>query len=1167
MSSPSLSRTRNLRVRIAAFAAALLSAAQIALPQAEHLPSGPWADWAEPYFPFFSSVLDARKIADDLPGDNLTPRGLVLNLGHDLWACFDVDLLRVSAIWQGKGVKPEALAPLSYHDAGLKTLDGQTKLPAPDGEVWLANSIYPGWQIGRTATAADPRSPTPTPGEVGRGALPPDLGRFDAVRLTRGGLCLEYHVGETRVREWLTGLDQDGVRGVERRFRVEPAEKPLQLVVASAREQAAVKITGDGARRGDNATLSTVVVPPHKYAVEFRVTLSRAASSANPNPPGIPTDADQPPAPRWPQVITTKAALSPKKEAYVLDEIPLPLDNPWKRNVRICDVEFFKDGTAAAVTLDGDVWMIRGLVDKSGEVQWRRFASGLHEPMSCAIRDGDLFVYDRNGIWRLRDTNNDGEADVHELFSNAFAQTAETREFPSSMKLAPDGSFVISKGGQQSSTMGRDNGTVLRVSRDGRSVEVLGWGFRGPFIGVNPRTGLVTASDQEGNYVPTTPLYIVAGAEYHGFLSQLLPKEEYPAPIADPLVWIPHPVNSSAVTQAWLTGAKMGPLNDSMLHLGYTRPEIFLVRMSDRFKKAQAFVMSLTHEIEFPLLNGAVNPADGQLYLAGFRGWGTVAPRLAGLARLRYTGAPALFPSEVVGTDQGVLLRFDSPLDEKRATDLANYSVERWNYKRTWKYGSPHLKLDGKPGQDWMQPSSVYLSKDARSVLLGLPGMRPVMQMRVGWSLTARNGAASDNNAYFTPHELAHFDAEKEGFGKVTVDLTPKAAVATASGPVSVEEGRRVYQMFGCMACHSTDGSMLGKVGPSWKGLFGSKREFTDKTSAIADEAYLRQSITDPSAKVIRGFEKLESGMPIYGGVLSDSQIDSVIAFIKTLAGPAPAGGGKNTKSDSKGSAAAKGQRVFTCGHSFHVFVYRLVAEMAKSAGIADHGMAGLSSIGGSRVIQHWDAPDEKNLAKAALRDGEVDVLTLSPIWLPDEGIENFAKLALEHNPSVRIAVQEFWLPNDTYHPVYPLETRLKIDHDATDVAELRRQQGRYDHDVDEYVREINRRLGKEIVFTVPVGQAAVALREKIVAGQAPGLKAQWEIFRDNWGHPKAPLQVLDGYCHFAVIYRRSPVGLPVPSILEKAEGLEEKEKLNRLLQELAWDAVIHHPLSGVKAK
>src|SRR5207244_7469798 len=158
---------------------------------------------------------------------------------------------------------------------------------------------------------------------------------------------------------------------------------------------------------------------------------------------------------------------------------------------------FFKYGRAAAGTFDGDVWMIAGLRGELSEVSWRRFASGLHEPLGICIREDDLFVFDRNGIWRLRDSAGRGEADVHELFSNAFAQTAETREFATGMRLAPDGSFIIAKGGQQSSTIGKHNGTVMRVSPDGREGTVLGWGLRMPFIGVHPKTGLVTASDQQ----------------------------------------------------------------------------------------------------------------------------------------------------------------------------------------------------------------------------------------------------------------------------------------------------------------------------------------------------------------------------------------------------------------------------------------------------------------------------------------------------------------------------------------------------------------------------------------------------------------------------------------------------------------------------------------------
>lgn len=274
-----------------------------------------------------------------------------------------------------------------------------------------------------------------------------------------------------------------------------------------------------------------------------------------------------------------------------------------------------------------------------------------------------------------------------------------------------------------------------------------------------------------------------------------------------------------------------------------------------------------------------------------------------------------------------------------------------------------------------------------------------------------------------------------------------------------------------------------------------------------------------------------------------------------------------DVKAAPRTAPISQGQRVFTCGHSFHVFVYGLLEELARSASISDQKMAGISRIGGSRVVQHWEVPDEKNEAKRALAAGTVDVLTLSPIWLPDAGIENFARLAVEHNPNVRVLVQEFWLPNDTYEPIYPLDTRKKVDHNATDPAVLRKANAAYCEDIEKHLRELNKNLATDALLVVPVGEASVALREKIVAGQAPGLKAQWDLFRDTWGHAKPPLMVLSGYCHFAVIYRRSPVGLAVPKMLKNDKAITdaEKDSLNRLLQEIAWETVCNHKLTGIE--
>src|SRR5262245_7052295 len=88
-------------------------------PQGRREPAA-WADFVETNFPFFSSVLDARKLGAGWPADNLTPRGLILNLGHGCWACFDTELIRISAIWSGPGVTSVAMSQGSYYLAGVK---------------------------------------------------------------------------------------------------------------------------------------------------------------------------------------------------------------------------------------------------------------------------------------------------------------------------------------------------------------------------------------------------------------------------------------------------------------------------------------------------------------------------------------------------------------------------------------------------------------------------------------------------------------------------------------------------------------------------------------------------------------------------------------------------------------------------------------------------------------------------------------------------------------------------------------------------------------------------------------------------------------------------------------------------------------------------------------
>ena len=96
---------------------------------------------------------------------------------------------------------------------------------------------------------------------------------------------------------------------------------------------------------------------------------------------------------------------------------------------------------------------------------------------------------------------------------------------------------------------------------------------------------------------------------------------------------------------------------------------------------------------------------------------------------------------------------------------------------------------------------------------------------------------------------------------------------------MSLEEaGGKLYISRACNTCHSIDGSV--GVAPSFKGIFGNTENLSDGSSLIVDENYIRNSILNPQAQVVAGYAPV---MPTYQNVLSDRQIDALIAYIKSM--------------------------------------------------------------------------------------------------------------------------------------------------------------------------------------------------------------------------------------------------------------------------------------------
>jgi cytochrome c oxidase subunit 2 len=133
-----------------------------------------------------------------------------------------------------------------------------------------------------------------------------------------------------------------------------------------------------------------------------------------------------------------------------------------------------------------------------------------------------------------------------------------------------------------------------------------------------------------------------------------------------------------------------------------------------------------------------------------------------------------------------------------------------------------------------------------------------------------------------------------------TVEALPPADFASwlEQGGGAEHAGKELLEKHGCLGCHSLDGTL--KVGPTFKGIWG--RSVTVLTGGkehtlTVDEAYLRRSILEPNADVVKGFQPV---MPSFAGLLKDSEISAIINFLRS-------GGAELPKPDGAKLAREKG--------------------------------------------------------------------------------------------------------------------------------------------------------------------------------------------------------------------------------------------------------------------
>jgi len=717
------------------------------------------------------------------PTNNIALKGLAIRLSPDASVLFDTEMLRVAAGWTGDFITTHGVAFDGAHGAH----------PQLDGLQQFGTASGPGWSDAQ-GRFSDPR-PEPF------GPLPEAWCRWNGHYVVGERVVLSYTVLGTAIREEHSSVVNEGRVGFVRTFQIESPRQALTTVLCEAEaERVVTGATRASLYAGTNVTCVALVgasggvalevaankrvllhLPKGSPACTFKVVLWQGPSADENTFAALPAGscvladyASGGPA-HWPQTVETKGVLNTSSTpdgAYVTDALTPPVDNPWQRRVRFAGIDFFSDGARAALcTHDGDIWIVKGIDAGLERLQWRRFASGQYETLGLTIVNDVIYTSGRDQITRYHDLNGDGEADFYENFNNQFQSTEGFHEFVFDLQTDRQGNFYFAKanpvnaggGGFGNQQAARGNGSVchhsgslFKLSPDGRQLEVYARGFRAPNgLGVSP-DGQVTASDNEGTWVPTTPLHWIHPGQFCGVINRLTPTD-VSARFVPPLCWLAKNYDNSGGGQIWVTSPNWGPYQGQLLHESYGQSSLFLVlKETLPGGQMQGGVVRFPLKFTSSVMRAKFHPKDGQLYVAGLSEWQSNAGKITGFDRVRYTGKPVYSVRGLKVVPGGVQLTFTQPLDRASANDVQNFSGKRWNYERAEHYGSPEFSVadPSKRGRDTLEITASKLSEDGRTLTVAIADLKPVMQQTLKFNLKAADGTPLAQEVMHTIHVI-----------------------------------------------------------------------------------------------------------------------------------------------------------------------------------------------------------------------------------------------------------------------------------------------------------------------------------------------------------------------------------------------------------------------------
>lgn len=440
--------------------------------------------------------------------------------------------------------------------------------------------------------------------------------------------------------------------------------------------------------------------------------------------------------------LPAQAQETPKEEDYFRI---MKMSAPEGTLLEVGGLTVLPNGDLGVSTRRGDVFIVEN--PTSRRPFFRKFASGLHEILGLAYKNGSLYCAQRGELTRLEDTNMDGKADVYETVY-AWPISGHYHEYSFGPKLAPDGSFFVSGNvafGDEEWWRGESRvpwrGWVMHISADGSTMEPWATGMRSP-CGLGMIDGELFYAENQGDWMGSGGVWQVNKGDFTGHPAGLrwtnlpnsplkLTEEQLyaqvdqrkvrneqgryikPENVVDekfktmyevkkaipqlktPAVWLPHGVLGISNSEILpIPEGAFGPFAGQVLVGDQGQSKIMRVVM----EKVKGEYQGVAFDFRSGFQSGVLRMAwanDGSLFVGETnRGWGSAGDANEGLQRLVWNNRVPFEMQTVKAMPDGFEIEFTLPVDKKSAEDLASYSVESFIYKYHPVYGSPTVNME-----------------------------------------------------------------------------------------------------------------------------------------------------------------------------------------------------------------------------------------------------------------------------------------------------------------------------------------------------------------------------------------------------------------------------------------------------------------------------------------